>query len=164
MILELAFWMGPTLGVADSTVRTNYGDRSHTAATDRWIVMHMHIPLDTSTFMGGDNVWYVGVRNMGIYHSQGWYRPLPITPGYPRGSRAEFRYSNSYSRNYNTGNLQDYNSRTDAIACPQQRRNNAAQRWYIGMDRGSTVPGSANPSADYGQLLNEFVGSLSSDI
>lgn len=162
VILELAFWMGPTLGVADSTVRTNYGDRSHTAATDRWIVMHMHIPLDRSTFMGGDNVWYVGVRNMGIYHSQGSFRPPAITPGYPRGSRAEFRYTRSYADGrYNTGNLQDYNSRTDTIACPQQRRDNAAQRWYVGMNRDSTVPGSANPNVDYGQLLNDFVGSPS---
>ncbi|GIJ85577.1 hypothetical protein Asppvi_004436 [Aspergillus pseudoviridinutans] len=157
VILELAFWMGPTLGVADSTVRTNYGDRSHTVATDRWIVMHMHIPLDTHTFVGVDNVWYVGVRNMGIYHSQGSYQPRAITPGHARGSRAEFRYSSSYADgNYNTGDLRDYNSRTDTIACPRQRRGDAAQRWYPGRRRDSTVPGSANPSADYGQLLNNF--------
>jgi chitinase len=161
VILELAFWMGPTVGVADSTVRANYGDRSHTAATDRWIVMHMHIPLDTDTFMGGDNVWYVGVRNMGIYHSQGVYLPRAVTPGVTPGYRAEYRYSSSFaSGQYNTGNLQDYNSRTDTIACPRQRRGNAAQRWYVGRNRDSTVPGSANPNADYGQLLNDFVGSL----
>ncbi|KAF7165321.1 hypothetical protein CNMCM5623_009526 [Aspergillus felis] len=157
VILELAFWMGPTLGVADSTVRTNYADRSHTAATDRWVVMHMHIPLDGDTFMGGDNVLYVGVRNMGIYHSQGVYRPPAVTPGFAQGYRAEFRYTSSYANGaYNTGDLQDYNSRTDTIACPRQRRGNSAQRWYVGRNRDSTVPGSASPNVDYGQLLNDF--------
>ncbi|KAL4756308.1 uncharacterized protein BDW70DRAFT_164611 [Aspergillus foveolatus] len=158
VILELAFWMGPTVGVADSTVRTNYGDRSHTAATDRWIVMHMHIPLDGDTFMGGgDNVLYVGVRNMGIYHSQGVYLPQAVSRTVTPGYRAEYRYTSSYAGGrYNTGSLQDYNSRTDTIACPQQRRGNSAQRWYVGRERGSTVPGSASPNADYGQLLNDF--------
>lgn len=161
VILELAFWMGGTVGVADSTARANYGDRSHTAGTDRWIVMHMHIPLDADTFMGGDNVLYLGVRNMGIYHSQGVYRPGSVTPGFQRGYRAEYRYSSSYAAGrYNTGDLQDYNSRTDTIACPQQRRGNSAQRWYVGRNRDSTVPGSASSDADYGRLLNEFVCSL----
>lgn len=156
--------MGPTVGVADSTVRANYRDRSHTAATDRWIVMHMHIPLDEATFMGGDNVLYVGVRNMGIYHSQGVYLPRAVSQTVTPGYRAEYRYTRSYAEGrYNTGSLQDYNSRTDTIACPQQRRGNSAQRWYVGQEQGSTVPGSASPNADYGQLLNDFVGSFSLD-
>jgi hypothetical protein len=124
--------------------------------------MHMHIPLDRDTLRAVNGVWYLGVRNMGIYHSQGVYLPDAVTPGVTPGYRAQYRYSSSFANGrYNTGNLQDYNSRTDAIACPQQRRNNAAQRWYVGQNRDSTVPGSANANADYGQLLNDFVCSLS---
>lgn len=160
MILELAFWMGPTVGVADSTVRANYGDRSHTAATDRWIVMHMHIPVDTDTFVGANGAWYVGVRTMGIYHSQGVTLPHAVTRGFSQGYRAEFRYANSYNDGQNNrGNLQDYNSRTETIACPQQRRNNSSRRWYVGLNR--RIPGLANPSAEYLQLMIDFVGSLS---
>lgn len=159
MILELAFWMGPTLGVADSTVRANYGDRSHTAATDRWIVMHMHIPLDMNTFQAQDNTPYVGVRNMNIYHSQGVFLPRPVTRGFRPGYRAEFRYSSSYSDGeYNTGDLRNYNSRTEAIAC--EHRGNGSRRWYPGLNRNGDLPGSAGWNADYAQLINDFVGFL----
>lgn len=152
--------MGPTPGVADTTVRANYGDRSHTAATDRWIVFHFHITLDQRTFRSGQENWYVGVNTMDIYHSQGIRRPGVVTHGYTSDFRAEYRYSNTYNQGrQNTGSLRDYNSRAESISCNFNRNS----RWYVGMDESETINGlgaTQQQSAGYARLLNSFVSFL----
>lgn len=149
--------MGPTPGVADATVRANYADRSHTAATDRWIVIHFHITLDSNTLQSGANGWYVGVNTMGIYHSQGIRRPGVVTHGYTSDYRAEYRYSNSYAGGaQNTGDLRNYNSRTETISCNFNRNS----RWYVGRDETDTINGlgaTQQQNAGYARLLNNFV-------
>lgn len=51
VILELAFWIGPIAGVAPTAAqRAAYADTTHTVAADRWVIFHLHIPLDQYTF------------------------------------------------------------------------------------------------------------------
>lgn len=78
VILELAFWIGPTPGVApDAALRDRYRDMSHPdspGTRDRWIVFHFHIPVDSNTFYNTPAALYMGVGVVGVYHSQGIYR------------------------------------------------------------------------------------------
>jgi chitinase len=49
--LELAFWIGPTPGVTpEDSLLTRYIDTAHTAQDDYWIILHLHIPIDSDTF------------------------------------------------------------------------------------------------------------------
>lgn len=158
-MLEIGFWIGPTPGVApDPSLRAQYADRSHTQATDRWIIMHLHIPLDELTFRPGVTLWYPGVRMMTVYQSQTIMRPAAVTPGLTADYRAEFRYTQTYARGrLNTGNLRNYNERTESFIC---RRGG---RWYFGINQSNAIIALARelglPSG-YADTINEFVSIL----
>jgi chitinase len=75
VILEVAYWIGPSPGVEDpaNSYRNQYRDRSHVNAADRWVIIHFHIPLGDNTFWtepNGVNDYYLGVSSFGMYHSQ----------------------------------------------------------------------------------------------
>lgn len=95
LTLELAYWMGPQVGVNDTTVRNLWGDSTHTAATDRWIVFHLHIPVDQHTFLTGEEAqgYYPGVTTMDLYHGQGIRRVGAVTTGAVASHRVEYRYA-----------------------------------------------------------------------
>ncbi|KAH8696452.1 hypothetical protein BGW36DRAFT_381047 [Talaromyces proteolyticus] len=126
--LEVAFWIGPQVGVAPTpSMRARYADTAHTAYEDSWIIFHLHIDLDENTFLSNEPGYYPGVVATTVYQSQTFTRPSAVTRGYTADFRAEYRFSTNYGGRYNRGTLQNYNSRTNALACP---RHNG--RWYPG--------------------------------
>ncbi|KAE8150988.1 hypothetical protein BDV25DRAFT_129159 [Aspergillus avenaceus] len=158
VLLEMAFWIGGEPGVEPSSdLRQRYADRSHTAATDRWIVFHLHINLDRHTFRSGEQHWYPGVTTMGIYHSQDTTTVRRVTHGYQVDRRAQFRYTSTYnSGNDNTGTMRNYNTRTEALTC----QIGGNRRWYVGYSREAEIArlerqGTRRPSG-YATLLNRF--------
>jgi chitinase len=53
VILEVAYWIGPSVGTAPSEeVRARYRQNSHTDPQDRWVVFHFHIPIDANIRFG----------------------------------------------------------------------------------------------------------------
>ena len=122
VILELAFWIGPTPGTAPTTAMLEtYGDSGDTVHPDLWVIFHIHIPRIRSTFR--ENVVTTAgglspaVSAIGVHHSQTLhYLGNRVDP------RAEFRYSRTYARGiYNTGEMTSYNSRGTVIQCPPPR-------------------------------------------
>ncbi|KAK9418097.1 putative chitinase [Seiridium unicorne] len=157
LILEAAFWMGPTVGAANATVRSNYDDRSHTAAQDRWIIFHLQIPADSLRFYPQVQAYYPGVTTVDLYHSQDIMIPTAVPRGVYVDYRAEFRYSSTYAGGeYNTGNFQNYNTRTEAVTCPLG--NGARTRWYVGRDQANAIDQFSRTGrpGDLSELMNSF--------
>ncbi|KAL4973055.1 carbohydrate-binding module family 18 [Aspergillus desertorum] len=155
VILETAFWIGPEPGTAPTQeMLAVYGDTGDTAASDLWIVFHMHITLDDRTFLNTQRTngnFYPGVASMQVYHSQ----TLTTVPGANSAPRAQFRFSSTYDQSgttWNTGPMANYNSRMHAITC----RDSATRRWYIGQDDTRRVQGLSRFSQPYAQELNDF--------
>ncbi|KAE8315354.1 hypothetical protein BDV41DRAFT_586825 [Aspergillus transmontanensis] len=169
--LELAFWIGPTPGVTPSKqLRSQYVDTSHTAATDRWIIFHLHFQIDDQVFYTGTSnsnrptQWHPGVTTIDVYHSHTVTRPGVVTHGGRRADqRAEYRYSTSYdpSGNINTGVMQNYNARTHVLQCPIPQRGQGIRRqWYIGVGREREIAeaeqGGTRRPFGYAELLDHF--------
>ncbi|KAB8204789.1 hypothetical protein BDV34DRAFT_226030 [Aspergillus parasiticus] len=135
--LELAFWIGPMPGVTPSEqLRSQYVDTSHTAATDCWIIFHLHFQINDQVFYTGTSnsnrpaQWHPGVTTIDVYHSQTVTRPGVVTHGGRRADqRAEYRYSTGYdpSGNINTG-VQNYDARTHVLQCPIPQRGQGIRR------------------------------------
>lgn len=131
MLVEIAFWIGPIPGTAPAAAtRTLYGDSTHTAATDRWIVMHLHCPLDVNTFQAGNTAGrFPGVEAISIYHGQ---NIIQAGATY----RVDYRYTRSYAGGaYNVAPYTDYGTRTEVLSCAASR----PQRWYVGSAMGATA-------------------------
>lgn len=159
VILEVAFWLGPSPGVAPTTAMlTQYGDVTHTGAgyPDRWVVFHFHIPLDRATFQYQNN-WYPGVETVSVYHSGTVMQPEAETyePGFEAEYRAEWRLANSADIAFNTPytGLRNYNARTQPVACD---RSDSDYRWYVGIDRTGAIDSVPRPEG-FSQLMNRFV-------
>ncbi|RAK77744.1 uncharacterized protein BO72DRAFT_477043 [Aspergillus fijiensis CBS 313.89] len=151
--LELAFWIGPTVGEAPSaTLRAQYADSTHLVETDRWFIFHLHIVRDAETFYHGGSGqphFYPGVTAMGVYQSQTLHQfsARNVDP------RAEFFFTSNYAQGrFNTGQLRDYNARTQTLLCESQNR------WYIGRDQEYAVASlrSEGRPAEYSAALNQF--------
>jgi hypothetical protein len=143
--LEIAFWIGPQVGETPSqSLRARYSDTADTEYADRWIIFHLHIYVDQRTFFPNVPAYYVGARATTVYHSQTYTYPGAVTRGLRANYRAEYRYSTNYRGGGNSGNLQDYNSRTPAIACPT-----SDHRWYVGRQR--------DVSSGLPELIMQFV-------
>ncbi|PCD21124.1 hypothetical protein AU210_016550 [Fusarium oxysporum f. sp. radicis-cucumerinum] len=166
VILEVAYWIGPSPGVEDpaNSYRNLYRDRSHRNAVDRWVVFHFHIPLDANTFWtepSGVNDYYLGVSSFGMYHSQGTHRPNPPR-GYrgPVDYRAEWVYSSSYAGgSSNTGALTNYNQRREPFNCRIPEHGPApGPAFYLGRDYTSQINDliTANRDPQLAVLINEF--------
>jgi hypothetical protein len=154
--LELAFWIGPVPGVAPSSLlRSTYGDRSHTEATDRWVVVHLHIPVDHDTIRGGQDRWVVGFNAMTFYHGQTITRPRLVNGGTTSDYRVEWVYGSTYARGANNhGPMQNYNDRTEALNCNnQETRTFVGSRMYMGGPVRGTLP------SGYTTLVHQFVRS-----
>ncbi|RAH47433.1 chitinase [Aspergillus brunneoviolaceus CBS 621.78] len=158
VILELAFWIGPTAGETPSdSLRAQYADASHTFEPDRWIIFHLHIVRDRGTFWRGGNRkpgFFPGVTAMGVYQSQTIHE-FPARNGDPR---AEFVFSSNYRLGeLNSGPMRDYNSRTQTLEC-RRDRNGQQLRWYIGRDLENAVSGLRDQGrpAGYSEILNQF--------
>ncbi|PYH90320.1 hypothetical protein BO71DRAFT_433949, partial [Aspergillus ellipticus CBS 707.79] len=158
VILEVAFWIGPTPGTAPSAeLLARYSDTADTVYPDRWIIFHMHIPLDPSTFQHTNPRrprFYPGVTAMGLYHSQTLHDVYRANP------RAEFRFSTTYNGgNDNTGAMRNYNSRVQSLRCATPR-NSLPSRWHIGRDSVDAIQraqrANANLPASYVRALNSF--------
>lgn len=158
VILELAFWIGPTAGVAPTAAqRAAYADTTHTAAADRWIVFHLHIPLDRYTFRqeitNDDTFWHLGVGTITVYHGQTVNRSPPRSGDGTLEPRVEFRYSSTYVGGVNNGNMANYNARTQALSCPIG--DDIQTRMYLGLDLNAAVQASIRPSVG-ATLVNSF--------
>lgn len=154
--LELAFWIGPVPGVApSSSLRSTYGDRSHTAATDRWVVVHLHILVDQDTILGGEDRWVVGIRAMTFYHGQTIVRPRRVQPGTTSDYRVQWVYGGSYAQGGdNYGPMENYNARTEALNCNDpETRTFVGSRMYMGGTPRRTLP------SGYTTLVHQFVRS-----
>ncbi|KAK2686850.1 hypothetical protein QWA68_014718 [Fusarium oxysporum] len=164
VILEVAYWIGPSPGVEDraNSYRNLYRDRSHRNAVDRWVIFHFHIPLDANTFWtepSGVNDYYLGVSSFGMYHSQGTHRPNS-----PRGYRGPVDYRAEYSSSYaggssNTGALTNYNQRREPFNCRIPEHGPApGPAFYLGRDYTSQINDliTANRDPQLAVLINEF--------
>ncbi|KAE8131505.1 hypothetical protein BDV38DRAFT_290072 [Aspergillus pseudotamarii] len=132
------------------------GRQGHTHGTDRWIVFHLHIQLNRRTFYERADTWVPGVTTLDVYHSQTITRPSVVTRGRRADFRAQYQYTSSYARgSFNNGDLQNYNARSAAIACPI----NGNRRWYVGVGRADAIreleAGTSLPTG-YAELLNSF--------
>ncbi|KAJ5663807.1 glycoside hydrolase family 18 protein [Penicillium longicatenatum] len=154
IILELAFWIGPTPGTAPTAANlATYGDSDDTVNPDLWVVFHLHIPRDDNTFRDltrAQRNFYPGVRAMGVYHSQTLHYM-----GNNADPRAEYEFSNNYAEGaYNGGNMENYNNRAQTLRC----RDNS--RWYIGRDSTTAITNAqrsnANLPVQYVNALNSF--------
>ncbi|KAL3462511.1 hypothetical protein BJX64DRAFT_288200 [Aspergillus heterothallicus] len=153
VILEMAFWLGPIVGVRNNYVRERYRDRSHTAAADRWVVFHLHIAMDERTFFTGTD-WNVGVTTVNVYHSQTIARPRWVTTGWVPDWRAQWQYSTTYRSGSNGGQMQNYNSRTE-MTCGNFNRN---RRLYIGPDRQDAAQSLSGSQIADNPYLEAFLG------
>ena len=72
--LEVAYWIGPTVNVAPSQdILDRYRDMRHNIAQDRWVIFHIHIPIDRNTFTQvgpGASGYRVGATAINVYHGQ----------------------------------------------------------------------------------------------
>ncbi|KAL7892931.1 hypothetical protein HDV64DRAFT_272901 [Trichoderma sp. TUCIM 5745] len=158
IILELAFWIGNTPGVAPTPEhRDRFRDRSHNinmpGHRDRWIVFHFHIPLDSNTLLNQLPGMHLGVSHAGVYHSQAIYRDYSDMDW-----RADYRFSPSYAHGlYNGGTRMNYNIREQILSCPTGG-SNPPQRWYPGFDYSDNINQlrGISRNVDYATLLNEF--------
>ncbi|UZP46437.1 hypothetical protein NXS19_014249 [Fusarium pseudograminearum] len=167
VILEVAYWIGPSPGVEDpaNSYRIRYRDQTHVNAVDRWVVFHLHIPLNANTFWterNGVNNYYLGVSSFGMYHSQGVRRPGP-SGGYrgPIDYRAEWRYSTSYDRTgtLNTGAFVNYNERREPFNCRLPASGPApGPVFYLGRDYTAQIQDleTIGRHADLARLINQF--------
>lgn len=170
VILEMAFWIGSTVGVAPSGTGTNsprytYGDDSHFRSTtpDRWVVMHLHIPIDQYTFRGNTEGWYPGVTTVTMYHSQDVVRPTAVTRGATPDYRAEYRYSRNYALGAeNTGAQAGFNDRAQALSCDMRSGTTTQRRWFLGYDNADNIvalnqeAGVRTRPTQLATLLNRF--------
>ncbi|KAJ5713893.1 Glycoside hydrolase superfamily [Penicillium malachiteum] len=125
VILELAFWIGPTPGVAPTPENlSTYGDSEDTIQTDRWVAIHIHIPRDGNTFQSNTT------EARGVF---------------PRISAIGVG-------NANSGSIQNYNARAQALSCVPGRR------WAIGIDSTADLQYAKNHQLPvvYAQALNDF--------
>ena len=105
---ELLGWLHARHGSQCSPLRSVC--RLHiTVATDRWVVFHFHIDLDTRTFLPNADNWYLGVVTVGLYHGQDIVRPAAVTLGYPA------EHVRWWQLQY--WELANYNTRTQALSC-----------------------------------------------
>lgn len=137
IILEIAYWIGPQVGVNPSrAIRDRYNDA---AGNRHWIVFHIHFPQDPETVVrdavtrnqpDNDNLlmfrrrddrhyldeeFYAGASGVNVFHSSS---PMQYVTG-GVDSRVEWR------QNLSSGS----NARTVAMNC---RRINQNARWYVG--------------------------------
>ncbi|OIW28356.1 glycoside hydrolase [Coniochaeta ligniaria NRRL 30616] len=74
VMLEVAYWIGPQVGTEPTdAVRARYTQRTHVNPQDRWVVFHLHIPIDSATFIQAhDNPrardYFVGVNVLNAFH------------------------------------------------------------------------------------------------
>ncbi|KAI1182685.1 chitinase [Nemania serpens] len=72
--LELAYWIGPTPGVATGTAYDQFRDtglRDAEDGTDRWAVIHMHFGRDPRNWLIGENGQiYAGTPGIRFFHGQ----------------------------------------------------------------------------------------------
>ena len=150
VILEVAFWIGPTPGIAPTAAMLEtYGDSGDTVHSDLWVVFHIHIPCIQRTFQRREITTSGGlspaVSAIGVHHSQ--------TLHYLRNRedpRAEFRYSRNYARGrYNTGEMSLCNNRGRVIQCPD------GEFWNMGIDNTQRL--ATGSTTGYAQELNFFV-------
>ncbi|RFN51329.1 hypothetical protein FIE12Z_4383 [Fusarium flagelliforme] len=135
VILEIGFWIGPNLGIRPiPAIQDRFSDPNHSQGRDRWIVVHLHIPLSELTFRIGSFDWEIGVSSFGMYHSQDTQRPNPGPSGITPHYRAEWRYTDSYAEGYyNTGAMRNYNIRMEPFNCRYVDQRNRGL-WYPGHD------------------------------
>ena len=150
VILEVAFWIGPTPGTAPTPeMLLAFGDAGDTYRSDLWVVFHLHMPRNSNTFTSdvtANGVLSPGVSTVNIYHSQTLHSLGRQNP------RAEFRFSSTYAATVNTGSLQNYNDRAYALRCP------ANQPWRIGVPSARLQPAeNGGLSVEYAQQLQDFV-------
>ncbi|KAK3943074.1 hypothetical protein QBC46DRAFT_447135 [Diplogelasinospora grovesii] len=172
VILEVAYWIGPTVGVAPSdAVRNRYIDTTHTTAPgDRWIIFHLHIPIDANTFRQGEyrdaqgrtqGIWYPGIRVINMYHGQTVAARPPSVSGYGANWRVEYRNNPNFGGGQPTPGMTNYNSRSAAFVCPRGDES-LPNRWYLGQDNDAQITqlqqagleiGLANQLNQWGLLL-----------
>lgn len=148
-LLEVAYWIGPQVGVPPSPdIRDRYRDNStaHLAtvdeagrpAEDRWVVFHLHFnrTLGVSPTSGTrngrlfrrDGMRFLPLAEItAVFHSQHLLRRSMQTE-----PRVEWRFSQSRHENRRGRPMHDANLRLDVLRCP-------APGWAVGGAR--TQPG-----------------------
>jgi hypothetical protein len=91
---------------------------------------------------------------MTIYHGQTVRGVGAVTPGQTADPRVESRYASSYNGGAdNTGAMQNYNDRSEALACLSDQQPGGViqrSRMYLGTN-------SLQTTGDYAALMNRFV-------
>lgn len=133
VLLEIVFWIGPTLNVEPvGDIRNRYQDTNHALVSrDRYVVIHFHVPLDANTFNSDPqgNI-YPGATAMGLYHGQLMRNdvdPVPWVRGRTTDPRVEWRYNRDESTNQ--GAMRNFNQRRVPLRC------DLPTRWYVGRDQ-----------------------------
>ncbi|KAJ9154789.1 Family 18 glycoside hydrolase [Pleurostoma richardsiae] len=152
LILEVVYWIGPPPNVAPSgELLARYSDSTHTTPPgDRWVVFHLHIPIDSYTLNPTVAVdanglrsrsWFPGVRTLAVYHGQTVnYSPPAAARNYRGRAAWRVQYMNNPSvTNQPDQGMTNYNSRTTALNCPVPNSANTVNRWYIGLDATARI-------------------------
>ncbi|ERT00776.1 hypothetical protein HMPREF1624_02009 [Sporothrix schenckii ATCC 58251] len=110
----------------------NLQDRVHTANgyVDRFIVFHLHIPIDGNSLRvgggaGGLYDWYLGVSALNMFHGQYMYELV-------RGVDTDF--PEDRVRNDQIGGANPLNVRTVPLTCGINTPPDEQNRWYLGRD------------------------------
>ncbi|KAK2763376.1 glycosylhydrolase family 18-9 [Colletotrichum kahawae] len=67
-MLELAYWIGRTPGVAGGNDIYRDPDMANGGPQDRWVVFHMHIDVDTDWLRTINGRTHVGIRSIQVFH------------------------------------------------------------------------------------------------
>ncbi|KAJ6133076.1 hypothetical protein N7471_008291, partial [Penicillium samsonianum] len=119
--LELAYWIGSTVGVLGSNAHVYQEDPS-----DRWVVFHIHTINDVHTHIPSEDTDnpFMGVTHITAYHGQ------RVGQRYRGGN---LRIENRDTRRHNDGSYVG-NTRSSPMECPTD------QRWYVGSLEMEQVP------------------------
>lgn len=141
--LEIAYWIGPTPGVAptaaeETNLRLNiYRDTTRgRTGRDRWVVFHIHFVPGPNLLADFEGRTFIGTPSIRMYHGQ--------TASVTRGA---IRVDNR-----DTGTTIAINSRSPLVNCPQ------GSLWYIGMP--TVVPQTSDASEAFAIEIQQWGHSL----
>jgi chitinase len=137
-MLEIAYWIGPNVGVRPTAAQESslnlqqYRDTTRNrGGTDRWVVFHIHFVPGPNLLRDFEGNTFIGTPSIRMYHGQ--------TASIPQ--RGAVRVNNQ-----DTG--MGINSRSGLVDCP------TGSLWYIGMP--TAVPSTNDNSEGFTIALQQW--------